>query len=223
MTLTGVEDSDSTDETVTVTHTAAGGGYGGVAVMKAAVTDNDRGVTLSETVVLLTEGSGEQQYTVALASRPDATVEVLLTSDDAGAVTVSPHTLTFTTGTWHTAQTVTLTAVDNRTATVRHRPYGGGYSAADLVNLAVTVQLENLPGIPASGNTVTAGDLTVTLNSQARITKLSVGGTDYLTTTEDPALLRLMVANSTSASHTAAVEREPTAWSYNVPPPAIIR
>ena len=65
--------------------------------------------TISAHSVTLAAGS-TGTYTVALGSQPDADVTVSLTVSPAGDLTASPTTLTFTTGNWDTAQTVTLTA-----------------------------------------------------------------------------------------------------------------
>ena len=91
-----------------------------------SVTD-DEGVTVTAAASLgspVVEG-GMGTYTVVLTSEPSADVTVTATSADAGAVTVSPMVLTFTTGNWATAQTVTATAVhdnnaDDETVRVTH-------------------------------------------------------------------------------------------------------
>ncbi|MCY3566701.1 MAG: Ig-like domain-containing protein, partial [Gammaproteobacteria bacterium] len=89
------------------------------------------GVTVSESSLALTEGhasDAEGSYTVALDTDPGATVSIAVSSDDASAATVSPSTLTFTggdSGTWGTAQEVTVTAQEDgdaagETVTVSH-------------------------------------------------------------------------------------------------------
>ena len=59
------------------------------------------------------DGVTSTTYTVALASEPsgEATVELSIEGDE--VVTVWPETLTFTTGNWFNAQTVTVTAVSD--------------------------------------------------------------------------------------------------------------
>ncbi len=89
------------------------------------------GVTVSESSLALTEGhasDGEGSYTVVLDTDPGATVSIAVSSDDTSAATVSPSTLTFTggeSGTWGTAQKVTVTAQEDgdaagETVTVSH-------------------------------------------------------------------------------------------------------
>ena len=61
----------------------------------------------------VTEAGGTATFTVALRSAPTAAVTVAVTSRDTGEGTVAPPSLTFTTTTWSTAQTVTVTGVDD--------------------------------------------------------------------------------------------------------------
>ena len=52
-------------------------------------------------------------FNVELASAPLATITVNVTSDDTGAATVGPASLTFTTTDWNVAQPVTVTGVED--------------------------------------------------------------------------------------------------------------
>ena len=70
------------------------------------------------------EGGATDSYTVRLASAPNSTVEVMVGSTN--QVSTSPLRLYFTTANWATAQTVTVTGVDDvvkeglHTATITH-------------------------------------------------------------------------------------------------------
>ena len=97
----------------------------------ARPTSTTDGVTVSESSLALTEGhatDAEGSYTVVLDTDPGATVSIAVSSDDTSAATVSPSTLTFTggeSGTWGTAQKVTVTAQEDgdaagETVTVSH-------------------------------------------------------------------------------------------------------
>jgi len=83
-----------------------------VAVMN---TDNDTpGIAVNPTSGLTTtEAGGTATFTVALTSQPTANVTIGLSSSDPSEGTVAPASLTFTTGNWNTAQTVTVTGVDD--------------------------------------------------------------------------------------------------------------
>jgi len=60
-----------------------------------------------------TEAGGKVTFTVALTSQPTGNVNVAVTSSKTAEGTVSPATLTFTGSNWATAQTVTVTGVDD--------------------------------------------------------------------------------------------------------------
>jgi hypothetical protein len=68
-------------------------------------------LTESDSSTAITEGGATDSYTVALNTAPTADVTVTITPD--AQATVSPSTLTFTSSNWSTAQTVTVTAVDD--------------------------------------------------------------------------------------------------------------
>ena len=117
VTATAVQDNNADDETVDVTHTAASSAdtaYNNLTVDAVTVTvTDDEGVTIVPDTGLSVGEGDTGTYTVVLASEPTDVVTVTATSGDAGAVTASPTVLTFTTGNWATAQTVTVTAVDD--------------------------------------------------------------------------------------------------------------
>jgi hypothetical protein len=76
------------------------------------------GFTLSSTWSTIWENSGTWSYTIVLNSQPTSDVVIDLSSDDTDEATVSPASLTFTSANWDTAQTVTVTWVnDNLVAT----------------------------------------------------------------------------------------------------------
>ena len=121
MTVRAVDDNNADDETVEVSHMVASTDdavYNLAGdVVRVTVTDDDTaGVTAGSGPVGVSEGGADGSYTVVLDSEPSGTVTVTATSGDTGAVTVSPTILTFTTGNWATAQTVTVRAVDDNNA-----------------------------------------------------------------------------------------------------------
>ncbi len=72
-----------------------------------------KSLTLSRPDVLVAENRGFKTHTVQLSAAPSAAVTVAVSSSDSSAATVSPASLVFTTTTWSTAQTVTVTGVDD--------------------------------------------------------------------------------------------------------------
>ena len=81
VTLTPVSDNDGADESVTITHSAAGGGYDNKsATLTATVADDDRGFTFSPSSLTLDEGGAGKSFTVALAAEPAGAVTVSMTA-----------------------------------------------------------------------------------------------------------------------------------------------
>ena len=117
--------------------------------------DDPRGVAIDPTSVSLEEPApGEtavaSSYTVKLNSKPTETVTVTIGGVNpavslSGATLSNTNTLTFTTSNWETAQTVTVTPVEDangigETITLTHIQSGGDYTgiAADSVTVNVT-------------------------------------------------------------------------------------
>jgi len=107
------------NHTGTITHSVSStdSNYDGISISNvvANITDNDAaGITVSPTSGLTTtEAGGTSTFTVVLTSEPTADVTIGLSSSDATEGTVSPSSLTFTPANWNTAQTVTVTGVDD--------------------------------------------------------------------------------------------------------------
>jgi hypothetical protein len=115
----------------------------------AAISRIDSGVLVSESggATTVTEGAATDTYTVTLTRAPSADVIISINTDS--QVSVSPASLTFTTGNWGTPQTVTVTAVNdamvesNHSGTIRH-----GLSSSDL----------SFGGLPIAGVTAAVID-----------------------------------------------------------------
>ena len=148
--VTAVEDDDTNNETVTVSHSVSG--YDAVTAADSVtvmVTDDDitqndtAGVSVEPTSLRPVEGE-MATYTVALNTQPAANVTITPGSSDSGAVSVEPVSLTFTPSNWDTPRTVSVTAVEdddtnNETVTVSHSVSGyGAVTAADSVTVTVT-------------------------------------------------------------------------------------
>ncbi|MBI4211525.1 MAG: hypothetical protein HY540_02700 [Deltaproteobacteria bacterium] len=71
------------------------------------------GITVGSISGNTTEAGGTATFTVVLATAPTANVTVGLTSSDTTEGTVSPDSLTFSSSNWSTAQTVTVTGVED--------------------------------------------------------------------------------------------------------------
>ncbi len=119
VTITGVNDSivEGT-HSGTINHTAASsdGNYNNISIgsITATVTDNDTAgitVTQSSGTTAVTEGGSTDSYTVVLTSQPTNDVTVAIDHDS--EVSLDKSTLTFTNSDWSSAQTVTVTAVND--------------------------------------------------------------------------------------------------------------
>ncbi len=165
VTVTAVDDVvvEGTHAAV-ITHSAAGGGFSGVAVPSVTVTivDND---TIAGAVIItesggstaVAEGGASDTYTVVLGAQPSGSVTV--TASSTGQVSLFPATLGFTPTTWNIAQTITVTAVDDslvegtHSATISHLVFGDGASGATVTSVTVTITDNDAAGvlIPQAG------------------------------------------------------------------------
>ena len=76
-------------------------------------TTNTAGFTISSISGNTTESGGTATFTVKLNSQPTSNVSVAVSSSDTSEGTVSPSSLTFTTSNYNSAQTVTVTGVND--------------------------------------------------------------------------------------------------------------
>ncbi len=205
-TPTAGTDADGADEAVRVgfgspgSATNVGGGAAGTGSVDLTI-DDSVGLVLSATTLTVAEG-GSGTYTVALASQPTAEVTVTVggvsgevTVDTDGDTGGNQNTLTFTTGDWNTAQTVTVSAdedgdTDNDSATLTHTAAGGDYAGVTGDSVEVTVTDDDTPGVATATtdgeategsatdtatftvvlNTVPSSDVTVTVTAPAGLT-----------------------------------------------------
>ena len=183
---------DEPDATVTATLTAAAGYTVGTdATAAVTVADDDTaGIVLTPTELEVTEGESET-YTVELATEPSGQVTVTVGGATGTDLTVVTPSLTFTSSTWNTAQTVAVRAGQdddgtNDSATLTHTGSGGGYGSV-TEDLPVTVTDDDTAGIVLfpTALQVTEGDsatYTVELatepSGQVTVTVGGANGTD---------------------------------------------
>ncbi len=115
----GAGSTEAGAATVTMSWTSSGSGTGewatgAVALRPAPMTG---GITVTPAVgALTTEAGGTATFSVVLATAPTADVTITVSSSDTSEATVSTALLTFTSANWNTAQTVTVTGVDDALA-----------------------------------------------------------------------------------------------------------
>lgn len=189
VTLTGVDDNiDDGDVTSTITLDMRSGdpSYNALSNLSTTVVttdDEEPGFTIAVTDNTTNEAGATGQATAVLDIAPTSNVVLDVTSSDTTEATVSPSSLTFTTGNWNTAQTVTVTGADDNlvdgdiVSTITFAVNDG--SSADeydpLANQTFTVSTEDddVVGftITETGSTVvsetgTTDTFTVRLNTQ---------------------------------------------------------
>ena len=150
VTVTPVQDNDINNESFTIAHTVSGDpNYAALdtanLTVEVNVTDDEApGVIIAPTSLRLTEGGSDGEYTVRLKTPPTAD-ETVAIAENNDAISLSDTTLTFTTQTWNSAQTVLVTPEEdpdrnNETVTITHSVSGtGDYSSVTAGSVRVTV------------------------------------------------------------------------------------
>ena len=189
VTITGVDD-DLDDGNVpytifTAAAVSADNVYNGLNAADASVTNTDNdtaGIIVSPTNGLTaTEAGGTATFTIVLKTQPTADVTIGLSSDDLTEGTISLAGVTFTPTNWKTAQTVTVTGVDDAVddgdvafsiVTLAAASSDANYSGLNAADVTVTNLDDDTAGITISaisGDTTEAGGtatFTVVLNTQ---------------------------------------------------------
>ena len=175
VTVTGVDDDIDRDRGTTIAHAVSGADYEGITANPVAVTltdDDATGVTITPTQPReAAENGGAYIYTVQLDSEPtgpvtvtatatvpapgDAATFVALTSTGGPAADATTTTLAFTTTNWSTAQTVTVTGVNDdvdsdRGVTIIHAVSGADYDAITADSVTVALVDDDAKGVMIS-------------------------------------------------------------------------
>lgn len=166
VTVTAVDDSfDEANPhpgTITAALASADLSYNALAVpdVVASVADNDTaGITVTQTLAStdVIENGATDTYTVVLDSKPLSNVVITLTSD--AQISTGVPTLTFTPLNWNTAQTVTVTAVNDDIDEAEPHPgiiqstvfsLDGNYSPLTMADITVNVSDDDDAGITVS-------------------------------------------------------------------------
>ena len=222
ITATAVADHNATSESAVVSHTVVG--YGTVTMgpnVDVLVTDNDApSLHVAPTALALVEEGPSGAYAVRLNTLPTGDVVVTVggataavSADADGDAPGVQTAMTFTTSTWSTAQTVTVSAptdddATNATTTLTHAVTGpGGYAnlaPAARPGVQVTVTDDDARRIlvdadPATPNDLDGGPLALVENGSKQYTvRLSTRPTGAVTVTATSAAATLAVDNDGS-------------------------
>ena len=153
VTVFAAQDDDAVDDIASITHAVdasrSADEYDAVTVAGVSVSvteDESAGVTVFPTDVTVNEGSTDT-YDVVLSAQPTSNVVITVNSDNTD-VTLSPATLTFTTASWSTPQTVTVSAAQdadavNDAASITHAVdasrSANEYDSVSIAAVSVTV------------------------------------------------------------------------------------
>ena len=223
VTVVAVDDNvDQGNRSVTITHTLTSNDanyrrISNISSVAATVADNDTAaVTITESGgISVTEAAGADHtdtYTVVLDTMPSANVVIAIESVATAAITVSPASLRFTTTNWNTAQTVTVTGMDddvdqgNRSVTITHTATSGdtNYNGISIAPVTATV-VDGAPPAPATMPTITitggpspitegaaavftvsrSGAVTAPLTVLLRVRETTTGGQDFVATAQE--------------------------------------
>ncbi|RPH29880.1 MAG: tandem-95 repeat protein, partial [Bacteroidales bacterium] len=193
VTVTGVNDNIDDDNQIytinTSTTSSTDVNFNGLSVsdVSATNTDNDvAGITVTPTSGLIsTEAGGQATFTIVLNSEPTANVTIGISSSNTSEGTVSTSSITFTSSNWSTAQTITITGIND-------------FVDDDNVNYSIiTAQATGSDGIY---NIINPSDVSV-INTDDDTAGITVTPTSGLTTTE----------SGGTASFTIRLNSQPTA------------
>ena len=249
VTVVAVDDNvDQGNRSVTITHTLTSNDanyrrISNIPSVAATVADNDTAaVTITESGgVAVTEAAGVDHtdtYTVVLDTVPSANVVIAIESVGTAAVTVSPASLRFTTTNWNTAQTVTVTGVDdnvdqgNRSVTITHTATSGdtNYSGINIAPVTATV-VDGAPPAPATMPTIIitggpspitegaaavftvsrSGAVTAPLTVLLRVRETTTGGQDFVATAQEGIKTVTIPSGAATAPYTVPTVDDNTA------------
>jgi hypothetical protein len=121
-----------------------------IANVVVTITDNDsKGIVLSKSTAAVTEGGVTDTYTIQLNSEPTSNVTIAF---DTGDQIQAISSIIFTPENWNTAQTVTITAIDDNIAEGTHTPSivhtaSGGDYADITATVTVTITDNDIRGV----------------------------------------------------------------------------
>ena len=177
-----------------------------VEAAEVSIRNTPPAVELSPTSLTVEEGESGS-YTVVLDTLPSGTVTITASSSDTTVATVTPPSLTFTTSNWDTAQTVTVSGVEDNIAsedqsvTVSHGISGGGYGSVSVAHVTITVNDDDTARVRVSQESLSvvegeSGSYTVVLNTQPTGTvTITAGSSDTTVATVMPSSLTFTTTN----------------------------
>jgi hypothetical protein len=197
VTVTGIEDANTADDTSTAILSGTGLANVNVAL---TVVDNDTQAIIASTGSVMLAENGNTTFGVHLGAMPPGNVTVTVVSGDPGAATVS-GSLTFTTANYGIDQLVTVTGVQD--PDLVGEAVVITLSSSGLVDRLVTANVtdDDTQKVLVSQPTLTIGEgttgnFTVSLAFQPAATVIvNLGSTNPAVATASPAMLTFTTAN----------------------------
>jgi len=198
ITLTGVDDLNVVNENATITLSGTGVNQ---AVVTVSVTDDDvMGIVAGAAAVSLSEVDSST-FQVRLTAQPSSNTTVTLSSNDQGAATVAPASLTFTPANWNVFQTVTVSGVQDADVLNEMVPISlsaGGMSPVTVMAYvsdddSQSILLNNF-GISLAENGVAEFQVTLQQDPAGTLT-VNISSSDTGAATVSPASLTFTTAN----------------------------
>ena len=156
VTVTGIDDSavdgNKNFRIILAAASSSDSNYNGLNPDDVSVTNTDEtaGFIVDNISGNTTEAGGTAIFTAKLNSQPTADVSIAVSSSDTTEGTVSPSSLTFSSSNYNTAQTVTVTGVDDPTI--------DGHQSFSIITAAATSSDSNYNGLNPTDVTVTNTD-----------------------------------------------------------------
>ncbi|HTJ42147.1 MAG TPA: Ig-like domain-containing protein [Kofleriaceae bacterium] len=198
ITVTGVQDNDLADESVTITLSSTGFPN---RVVTAGVTDDDtQAVVVTSQSVTVNEGT-TNTVGVSLAFQPSANVVVSVTSTDPTTASVNPSSLTFTPQNYDTPQNVTITGVEDSNAIADSTTLTMSAAGATPASVTVNVPDNDTLGIVTSVATLSfaetgTGTIGFKLSAQPQAnTTVTIASSNTAKATVSPASLTFTTSN----------------------------
>ena len=169
VTASSAHDDDAIDDTATFSHAVASsdGDYDGIAVSQVSVTvtdDETAGVSITPTQRTIAEGDSDS-YQVVLTSQPTHDVTLAITHSGDQDIGIDDQELVFTGSDWKTAQTVTVSAVQDDdasddAATFSHRVTSTDtdYNGTTVPDVAVSVTDDETAGVKITPTELTVSE-----------------------------------------------------------------
>lgn len=199
VTIAGVIDANTVNETVSVPLTSPG--LAAKTVMVGTIDKDVQALVLNPTTASVQE-QATTTVTAQLAFAPVASTTVAVTSSDTTALTVSPATLTFTAANYNAPQTVTLTGVKGAGTTNRTANASFASNGIPTVSAAVTVISSAMVAFAVNPATLTTTEASAPTTFTVALTKapaadatVSVASSNPAAATAAPATLTFTRAN----------------------------